>query len=41
MNQAAEKARESAVTIGDTGQKSEQIGAIVSTINDIGDQTNH
>ena len=40
MNQIAEKVRESAVTIGDLGQKSEQIGAIVNTINDIADQTN-
>ena len=40
MNQIAEKVRESAVTIGDLGEKSEQIGAIVNTINDIADQTN-
>ena len=40
MNQIAVKVRESAVTIGDLGEKSEQIGAIVNTINDIADQTN-
>ncbi|HBA87052.1 MAG TPA: hypothetical protein DCZ75_03425 [Geobacter sp.] len=40
MNRIAEKVRESAVTIGDLGCKSEQIGAIVNTINDIADQTN-
>jgi methyl-accepting chemotaxis protein len=40
MNQIAEKVRESAVTIDDLGRKSQQIGAIVSTINDIADQTN-
>ncbi|GAW67614.1 methyl-accepting chemotaxis sensory transducer [Geoanaerobacter pelophilus] len=40
MNQIAAKVRESAVTIDDLGRKSQQIGAIVSTINDIADQTN-
>ncbi|QXE89329.1 MCP four helix bundle domain-containing protein [Geomonas subterranea] len=40
MNQIAEQVRASAVSIGDLGQKSEQIGAIVNTINDIADQTN-
>ena len=40
MNLIAEKVRESAVTIGNLGAQSEQIGAIVKTINDIADQTN-
>jgi len=40
MNQIAEKVRESSVTIGSLGSLSEQIGAIVKTINDIADQTN-
>ncbi|WP_136523577.1 methyl-accepting chemotaxis protein [Geomonas ferrireducens] len=40
MNQIAEQVRASAVTVGDLGKKSEQIGAIVNTINDIADQTN-
>jgi methyl-accepting chemotaxis protein len=40
MNQIAEKVRESSVTIGNLGSLSEQIGAIVRTINDIADQTN-
>ena len=40
MNQIAENVRESAATIGNLGSTSEQIGAIISTINDIADQTN-
>ncbi len=40
MNQIAEQVRASAVTVDDLGKKSEQIGAIVNTINDIADQTN-
>ncbi|HBG07925.1 MAG TPA: hypothetical protein DDY22_20810, partial [Geobacter sp.] len=40
MNLIAENVRESAVTIGNLGSQSEQIGAIVKTINDIADQTN-
>jgi methyl-accepting chemotaxis protein len=40
MNQIAEKVRESAVTMATLGNQSEQIGAIVKTINDIADQTN-
>lgn len=40
MNRVAENVRESAVGIGRLGAKSEQIGEIVDTINDIADQTN-
>jgi len=40
MNLIAKSVRESAVTIGSLGSKSEQIGEIVNTINDIADQTN-
>ena len=40
MNQIAENVRESAASIGNLGTTSEQIGAIISTINDIADQTN-
>ena len=40
MNGIAENVRESAATIGNLGSTSEQIGAIISTINDIADQTN-
>ena len=40
MNLIAKSVRESALTIGNLGSKSEQIGEIVSTINDIADQTN-
>ncbi|HJV34568.1 HAMP domain-containing methyl-accepting chemotaxis protein [Geomonas sp.] len=40
MNLIADNVRESAVTIGNLGSQSEQIGAIVKTINDIADQTN-
>jgi len=40
MNLIATTVRESAVSIGNLGRKSEQIGNIVNTINDIADQTN-
>ncbi|MBJ6726543.1 HAMP domain-containing methyl-accepting chemotaxis protein [Geomesophilobacter sediminis] len=40
MNLIAQRVQESAVAIGNLGHKSEQIGAIVRTINDIADQTN-
>ena len=40
MNEIADNVRESAATIGNLGTTSEQIGAIISTINDIADQTN-
>jgi methyl-accepting chemotaxis protein len=40
MNLIADNVRQSAVTIGNLGSQSEQIGAIVKTINDIADQTN-
>ena len=40
MNQIARNVRESALSIGNLGSKSEQIGGIVRTINDIADQTN-
>jgi len=40
MNLIAKSVRESAISIGNLGSKSEQIGAIVRTINDIADQTN-
>jgi methyl-accepting chemotaxis protein len=40
MNLIAKNVRDSAVTIGDLGGKSEQIGEIVNTIKDIADQTN-
>jgi methyl-accepting chemotaxis protein len=40
MNLIAKNVRESAVSIGNLGTKSEQIGDIVNTINDIADQTN-
>jgi methyl-accepting chemotaxis protein len=40
MNEIADNVRESAATIGNLGSTSEQIGAIISTINDIADQTN-
>lgn len=40
MNQIAEKVRETALSIDDLGKKSQQIGAIVGTIDDIADQTN-
>jgi methyl-accepting chemotaxis protein len=40
MNQIAKNVRESALSIANLGTKSEQIGGIVRTINDIADQTN-
>ena len=40
MNQIAKNVRESALSISNLGTKSEQIGGIVGTINDIADQTN-
>jgi methyl-accepting chemotaxis protein len=40
MNLIAKNVRESAISIGNLGNKSEQIGNIVNTINDIADQTN-
>ena len=40
MNQIAKNVRESALSISNLGTKSEQIGGIVRTINDIADQTN-
>jgi methyl-accepting chemotaxis protein len=40
MNMIAETVRQSALSIGNLGSKSEQIGEIVNTINDIADQTN-
>ncbi len=40
MNLIAERVRESAITIDDLGTKSDQIGDIVGTIEDIADQTN-
>ncbi|GFO61371.1 hypothetical protein GMST_36960 [Geomonas silvestris] len=40
MTQIAENVRKSAASIGSLGTKSEQIGGIVCTINDIADQTN-
>ena len=40
MNQIAEKVQESAKTVENLGTRSDQIGAIVGTIEDIADQTN-
>ncbi|MEI6206488.1 MAG: methyl-accepting chemotaxis protein [Desulfuromonadales bacterium] len=40
MNQIAEKVQESARTVENLGARSDQIGAIVGTIEDIADQTN-
>jgi len=40
MNQIAERVKESAQTIDDLGTKSDQIGEIIGTIEDIADQTN-
>ena len=40
MNTISEQMRESAAAVGTLGQHSEQIGAIVSTIEEIADQTN-
>jgi len=40
MQNIADRVRESAQTVGSLGQRSDQIGAIVGTIEDIADQTN-
>jgi len=40
MGQIAEKVQESAKTVGSLGARSDQIGAIIGTIEDIADQTN-
>ena len=40
MNQIAEKVQESAKTVESLGARSDQIGAIIGTIEDIADQTN-
>ncbi|MBC8017229.1 MAG: methyl-accepting chemotaxis protein, partial [Verrucomicrobia bacterium] len=40
MNRIAERVRESASTVGSLGTRSDQIGAIIGTIEDIADQTN-
>ncbi|MDD2853641.1 MAG: methyl-accepting chemotaxis protein [Desulfuromonadaceae bacterium] len=40
MGQIAEKVQESAKTVESLGQRSDQIGAIIGTIEDIADQTN-
>jgi methyl-accepting chemotaxis protein len=40
MDRIADQVRASAATVGTLGQKSDQIGAIVGTIQDIADQTN-
>jgi methyl-accepting chemotaxis protein len=40
MNALAEQIKESAATVGNLGHRSEQIGEIVGTIEDIADQTN-
>jgi methyl-accepting chemotaxis protein len=40
MNLIAKNVRQSALSIGNLGSKSDQIGGIVNTINDIADQTN-
>ncbi|OGU16596.1 MAG: chemotaxis protein [Geobacteraceae bacterium GWC2_53_11] len=40
MNRIAERVRQSSETIGSLGQRSDQIGEIVGTIEDIADQTN-
>ena len=40
MNRIAEKVKQSAVTVESLGSRSEQIGEIVGTIEDIADQTN-
>ncbi|MGD0584955.1 MAG: methyl-accepting chemotaxis protein [Oryzomonas sp.] len=40
MNTIAEQVRESAAAVGNLGHRSEQIGEIVGTIEDIADQTN-
>lgn len=40
MSQIAEKVQESAKTVASLGERSDQIGAIIGTIEDIADQTN-
>lgn len=40
MGRIAERVRESAQTVGSLGERSDQIGAIIGTIEDIADQTN-
>ncbi len=40
MNQIADKVQESAKTVASLGERSDQIGAIIGTIEDIADQTN-
>ena len=40
MNRIAERVKATAVTIGSLGQRSDQIGEIIGTIEDIADQTN-
>ncbi|MFH1027117.1 MAG: methyl-accepting chemotaxis protein, partial [Pseudomonadota bacterium] len=40
MTQIADKVHESARTVGSLGERSDQIGAIIGTIEDIADQTN-
>ncbi len=40
MSQIAEKVQESAQTVASLGERSDQIGAIIGTIEDIADQTN-
>jgi methyl-accepting chemotaxis protein len=40
MNQIAERVQESADTVDHLGERSDQIGAIIGTIEDIADQTN-
>jgi hemerythrin-like metal-binding protein len=40
MKRIADRVKSSALTVGELGQKSDQIGAIVGTIEDIADQTN-
>ena len=40
MNQIAERVQESAATVENLGARSDQIGAIIGTIEDIADQTN-
>lgn len=40
MGQIAEKVRETAKTVESLGAKSDQIGAVIGTIEDIADQTN-
>ncbi|KAF0221234.1 MAG: methyl-accepting chemotaxis [Geobacteraceae bacterium] len=40
MNRIAERVKESAHTVGSLGERSDQIGAIIGTIEDIADQTN-